>query len=115
MPSAKPPNRIRYIHTRHEESAALAACGYAKFSGRLGVCFATTGPGAVHLLNGLYDAKVDGAPVLAITGMTYHDFGEVGLETCPPRLRRAPASAAECAGARRPRCSESVNKSMRAA
>ncbi len=70
----KASDKIRYIHTRHEETAALAACGYAKFSGRLGVCFATTGPGAVHLLNGLYDAKVDGAPVLAITGMTYHDL-----------------------------------------
>jgi pyruvate dehydrogenase (quinone) len=54
--------------------AALAACGYAKFTGRLGVVFATAAPGAVHLLNGLYDAKIDGAPVLAITGMTYHDL-----------------------------------------
>ncbi len=67
-------SRIRYIHTRHEETAAMAASGYAKFSGRLGVCFATSGPGAVHLLNGLYDAKLDQAPVLAITGMTYHDL-----------------------------------------
>ncbi|HJT06364.1 MAG TPA: thiamine pyrophosphate-dependent enzyme [Stellaceae bacterium] len=70
----KAQDRIRYIHTRHEETAALAACAYAKFTGRLGVCFATSGPGAVHLLNGLYDAKIDGAPVLAITGMTYHDL-----------------------------------------
>jgi pyruvate dehydrogenase (quinone) len=67
-------DRIRFIHTRHEETAALAACAYAKFTGRLGVCFATSGPGAVHLLNGLYDAKIDGVPVLAITGMTYHDL-----------------------------------------
>ncbi len=52
----------------------MAASGYAKFTGRLGVCFATSGPGAVHLLNGLYDAKLDQAPVLAITGMTYHDL-----------------------------------------
>ncbi len=66
--------RLRYVHCRHEESAALAACAYAKFTGRLGVCFSTAAPGAVHLLNGLYDAKVDGAPVLAITGMTYHDL-----------------------------------------
>jgi pyruvate dehydrogenase (quinone)/pyruvate oxidase len=66
--------RIRYVHCRHEEAAALAACAYAKFSGKLGVCFATAAPGAVHLLNGLYDAKIDGAPVLAITGMTYHDL-----------------------------------------
>jgi pyruvate dehydrogenase (quinone) len=65
---------IRYVHVRHEETAALAACAYAKFSGRLGVCFSTAAPGAVHLLNGLYDAKIDGAPVLAITGMTYHDL-----------------------------------------
>src|SRR3954465_12228534 len=64
---------IRFIQCRHEEAAAFAACGYAKFTGRLGVCFATSGPGAVHLLNGLYDAKLDRAPVLAITGHTYHD------------------------------------------
>jgi pyruvate dehydrogenase (quinone)/pyruvate oxidase len=59
---------------RHEETAALAACAYAKFTGRLGVCLSTAAPGAVHLLNGLYDAMVDQAPVLAITGMTYHDL-----------------------------------------
>jgi pyruvate dehydrogenase (quinone) len=67
-------SKIRYIHVRHEETAAMAASGYAKFTGKLGVCFATTGPGAIHLMNGLYDAKVDQAPVLAITGMTYHDL-----------------------------------------
>jgi pyruvate dehydrogenase (quinone) len=67
-------DRIRYIHVRHEEVAAMAAVGYAKFTGRLGVCFATSGPGAVHLMNGLLDAKVEQAPVLAITGMTYHDL-----------------------------------------
>src|SRR4051794_29391292 len=66
--------KIRFIQVRHEEAAAFAACGYAKFTGRLGVCFATSGPGAIHLLNGLYDAKLDGAPVLAITGHTYHDM-----------------------------------------
>ncbi|MDQ6647489.1 MAG: thiamine pyrophosphate-binding protein [Pseudomonadota bacterium] len=66
--------RIRFIHVRHEEAAAFAACSYAKFTGRLGVCLATSGPGAIHLLNGLYDAKLDQAPVLAITGMTYHDL-----------------------------------------
>src|SRR5919205_326804 len=65
---------IRYIHVRHEEVAAMAAVGYAKFTGRLGVCFATAGPGAVHLANGLLDARLDGAPILAITGMTYHDL-----------------------------------------
>src|SRR5690348_8427759 len=70
----KAKDKIRYVHTRHEEAAAMAASGYAKFTGKLGVCFATSGPGAVHLLNGLYDAKIDQAPVLAITGMTYHDL-----------------------------------------
>src|SRR6059058_3111752 len=67
-------DRIRFIQVRHEEAAAFAACSYAKFTGRLGVCLATSGPGAIHLLNGLYDAKLDGAPVLAITGQTYHDL-----------------------------------------
>jgi pyruvate dehydrogenase (quinone) len=66
--------RLRYIHVRHEEVAAMAAVGYAKFTGKLGVCFATSGPGAVHLMNGLLDAKVEQAPLLAITGMTYHDL-----------------------------------------
>src|SRR3954451_12146335 len=66
-------DKIRFIQCRHEEAAAFAACGYAKFTGRLGVCFATSGPGAIHLLNGLYDAKLDRAPVLAVTGHTYHD------------------------------------------
>jgi pyruvate dehydrogenase (quinone) len=65
---------VRFVRVRHEEAAALAACAYAKVTGRLGVCLATTGPGAVHLLNGLYDAKMDGAPVLAITGLPYHDL-----------------------------------------
>ncbi|MGZ3430561.1 MAG: thiamine pyrophosphate-dependent enzyme [Isosphaeraceae bacterium] len=67
-------DRIRFVQVRHEEGAAFMACGYAKFTGRLGVCVATSGPGAIHLLNGLYDAKMDGAPVLAITGQTYHDL-----------------------------------------
>jgi pyruvate dehydrogenase (quinone)/pyruvate oxidase len=66
--------RIRFIQVRHEESAAFMACGYAKFTGRLGVCLATSGPGGIHLLNGLYDAKLDGQPVLAITGMAFHDM-----------------------------------------
>src|SRR2546423_3524494 len=67
-------NKIRFVHVRHEEAAAFAACAYAKYTGRLGVCLATSGPGAIHLLNGLYDARLDQAPVLAITGMTYHDL-----------------------------------------
>src|SRR5882672_7651358 len=65
--------KIRFVQVRHEEAAAFMACGYAKFTGRLGVCLATSGPGGLHLLNGLYDAKLDGQPVLAITGMPYHD------------------------------------------
>jgi pyruvate dehydrogenase (quinone) len=67
-------DRIRFVQVRHEEAAAFAACGYAKFTGKLGVCLATSGPGGIHLLNGLYDAKLDGQPVLAITGQTYHDL-----------------------------------------
>src|SRR5437588_11946707 len=67
-------DKIRFIHVRHEEAAAFMACGYAKFTGRLGVCLATSGPGGIHLLNGLYDAKLDGAPVLALTGLQVHDL-----------------------------------------
>src|SRR2546426_1159227 len=66
--------RIRFIQVRHEEAAAFMACGYAKYTGKLGVCVATSGPGGIHLLNGLYDAKLDGQPVLAITGHHYHDL-----------------------------------------
>src|SRR3954464_7253837 len=66
--------KIRFVQVRHEEAAAFMACAYAKFTGRLGVCIATSGPGGIHLLNGLYDAKLDGQPVLAITGMPYHDL-----------------------------------------
>jgi pyruvate dehydrogenase (quinone) len=67
-------DEIRFVQVRHEESAAFMACAYAKFTGRLGVCLATSGPGGLHLLNGLYDAKLDGQPVLAITGLQYHDL-----------------------------------------
>jgi pyruvate dehydrogenase (quinone)/pyruvate decarboxylase len=67
-------DRIKFVGVRHEEAAAFMASGMAKHSGRLGVCLATTGPGAVHLMNGLYDASLDGAPVLAITGTTFHDL-----------------------------------------
>ncbi len=67
-------DKIQVVQVRHEEAAAFAACGYAKYSGRLGVCLATSGPGGIHLLNGLYDAKCDGQPVLAITGHTFHDL-----------------------------------------
>jgi len=75
----KKQDKIRFIQVRHEEAAAFMACGYAKFTGRLGVCVATSGPGGVHLLNGLYDAKLDGQPVLAITGLQYHDL--IGTHT----------------------------------
>jgi thiamine pyrophosphate-dependent acetolactate synthase large subunit-like protein len=71
-------DKIRFIQVRHEESAAFMATSYAKFTGRLGVCMATSGPGAIHLLNGLYDAKLDHAPVLAITGHTFHD--QIGMQ-----------------------------------
>ena len=67
-------DRIRFVQTRHEEGAAFMACAYAKFTGKVGVCLATSGPGGIHLLNGLYDAKLDQAPVLAITGMQFHDL-----------------------------------------
>jgi pyruvate dehydrogenase (quinone) len=64
------------VQVRHEESAAFMACAYAKWTGKLGVCLATSGPGGTHLLTGLYDAKLDQAPVLAITGMQFHDLIE---------------------------------------
>lgn len=67
-------DKVRFIQVRHEESAAFMACAYAKYTGRLGVCLATSGPGGIHLLNGLYDAKMDGQPVLAITGHHFHDL-----------------------------------------
>src|SRR3954451_9762064 len=67
-------DRIRFVQVRHEESAAFMACAYAKYTGKLGCCLATSGPGGIHLLNGLYDAKLDSQPVLAITGMHYHDL-----------------------------------------
>ena len=66
----KADNQPKFVQARHEEMAAFSAVGYAKFSGRVGVCLATSGPGAIHLLNGLYDAKLDHAPVVAIVGQT---------------------------------------------
>src|SRR5919109_1186360 len=61
-------DRIEFIQVRHEEMAAFMACGHAKWTGDVGVCLATSGPGAIHLLNGLYDAKLDHQPVVAIVG-----------------------------------------------
>ncbi|MDB5882667.1 MAG: poxB, partial [Ramlibacter sp.] len=60
--------QMRFVQTRHEELAAFAATAHAKFTGEVGVCMATSGPGAIHLLNGLYDAKADHQPVVAIVG-----------------------------------------------
>ncbi|MHB1869100.1 MAG: thiamine pyrophosphate-dependent enzyme [Nitrososphaerales archaeon] len=67
-------DEIKFVLVRHEEGAAFSAVGYAKFTGQLGVCLATSGPGGIHLLNGLYDAHMDNVPVLAITGRTYSDL-----------------------------------------
>jgi len=67
-------DQLTYIHVRHEEVAAMAAVGYAKFTDRLGVCFSTSGPGAAHLLNGMLDSRTEQAPILCITGMSYHDL-----------------------------------------
>jgi pyruvate dehydrogenase (quinone)/pyruvate oxidase len=67
-------DQIHFIQVRHEEAAAFAACAYAKWTGKLGVCIATSGPGGIHLLNGLYDAKLDQVPVLAVTGLQFHDL-----------------------------------------
>src|SRR5437773_11258910 len=62
-------DRIRFFLVHHEEAAAFMATGYAKSTGRLGVCLATSGPGGLHLINGLYDAKLDHVPVLPATGV----------------------------------------------
>ena len=69
-------DRIRFVSVRHEESAAFMATAHAKWTGKLGCCMATTGPGGLHLLNGLYDAKLDLVPVVALTGLPYHDIAE---------------------------------------
>src|SRR5271155_1813147 len=61
-------DELRFVQTRHEEMASFMACGHAKFTGEVGVCLATSGPGAIHLLNGLYDAKMDHQSVVAIVG-----------------------------------------------
>src|SRR5216117_3321081 len=61
---------LEFIQVRHEEMSAFMACGHAKFTGEVGVCLATSGPGAIHLLNGLYDAKLDHHPVVAIVGQS---------------------------------------------
>src|SRR3954468_23502814 len=73
-------DRMRFIVARHEEAASFMACAYAKWTRKLGCCLATTGPGGAPLLNGLYDAKFDRAPVLAITGLPYHDLIQTGTQ-----------------------------------
>ncbi|TYL83473.1 pyruvate oxidase [Bradyrhizobium cytisi] len=80
-------DRIRYVGVRHEEAAAFMASGFAKHTGRLGVCVGTTGPGAIHLLNGLYDAAFDGAPVVAFTGLTFHDLTGVRYQQSVDTVR----------------------------
>ncbi|HET9806760.1 MAG: thiamine pyrophosphate-dependent enzyme [Deltaproteobacteria bacterium] len=72
-------DKIKFVLVRHEESAALMSCAYAKYTGKIGVCVATSGPGAIHLLNGLYDAKADNIPVVAITGSTFSDVMNSGF------------------------------------
>ncbi|MFP8641590.1 pyruvate oxidase [Priestia aryabhattai] len=85
-PLRKAQDKIKFIQVRHEEAGALAAAAYAKLTGKIGVCTAIAGPGAIHLLNGLYDAKLDKAPVLALTGQVESDligsdaFQEINLE-----------------------------------
>ena len=85
-PLRKAQDKIKFIQVRHEEAGALAAAAYAKLTGKLGVCTAIAGPGAIHLLNGLYDAKLDRVPVLALAGQVESDllgtdyFQEVNLE-----------------------------------
>src|SRR3954467_5890066 len=70
----KQQDKVRFVQVRHEESAAFMACPHAKYTGKLGSCLATSGPGGIHLLNGLYDAKLDGQPVLALTGLQFSDL-----------------------------------------
>ena len=83
-------DRIRFVQVRHEEMAAFEAVGYAKFTGRFGVCMATSGPGAIHLLNGLYDAKLDHVPVVAIVGS--NRASDYGLEMAKGLARGLAAS-----------------------
>ncbi|MTD29872.1 pyruvate oxidase [Planomicrobium sp. YIM 101495] len=79
MEELRKEDAIRFIQVRHEETGALAAAAYAKLTGHIGVCMAITGPGAIHLQNGLYDAKMDKVPVLAIVGQVSSE--EVGTDT----------------------------------
>src|SRR5262249_55564693 len=78
------PDRVRFLLVHHEEAAALMACAHAKATGQIGVCLATSGPGGIHLANGLYDARLDHAPVLAITGMQESAVLGTAYLTTPP-------------------------------
>lgn len=94
-------DKIRFVLVHHEEAAAFMATGHAKSTGRLGVCLATSGPGAIHLLNGLYDAKLDHAPVLAITGMQESQLLGTGYQQEVPTQGSAnPALTIMALGAR---------------
>jgi pyruvate dehydrogenase (quinone) len=93
-------DRIEFVQARHEENAAFMAVGHAKYSGSVGVVTSTQGPGAIHLLNGLYDAKLDGVPVVAIVGQ--QNTSVLGSDTCKrwtadpgERRRRAVRPAGE--------------------
>ena len=95
--------RIDFVQVRHEEKAAFMACGHAQFTGEVGVCLATSGPGAIHLLNGLYDAKLDRQPVLAIVGQQPRAVlgGHYQQEVDLANLMKDVASFVQvCAGAR---------------
>ena len=106
-------DRIAFVQVRHEEQAAFMACAHAKFTGEIGVCVATSGPGAIHLLNGLYDAKADHVPVLALVGQSATfalgtEFQqEVDLQTlfkrCRVGLRSHDRRSGAGAARRRPR------------
>src|SRR5579872_3661755 len=90
-------NKIEFIQVRHEEQAAFMACAHAKFTGEAGVCMATSGPGAIHLLNGLYDAKGDHVPVVAVVGhaATMAIGGDYQQEVDLPNLFKDVASGYE--------------------
>src|SRR6201993_3831264 len=86
-------DELEFVQVRHEEMAAFMACAHAKWTGEVGVCLATSGPGAIHLLNGLYDAKLDHAPVVAIVGQQARMAlgGEYQQEVDLPRLFKVDA------------------------
>ena len=81
-------DRFQFVQVRHEEEAAFMATAHAKFTGEAGVCLATSGPGAIHLLNGLYDAKLDHQPVLAIVGQSVRAALHIAALSPPRRLQQ---------------------------